>query len=56
MLKSSIRRSVGAGALAVLMLAGASPLEALSTNKVQGAYGEATAAAVERIERRLEGK
>ncbi|WP_076365474.1 TSUP family transporter [Phaeovulum vinaykumarii] len=31
--------------LPVLMLAGASPLEALSTNKVQGAFGAATAAA-----------
>jgi uncharacterized membrane protein YfcA len=40
----SIAGGGGLITLPVLMLAGASPLEALSTNKVQGAFGAATAA------------
>jgi len=41
----SIAGGGGLITLPVLMLAGASPLEALSTNKVQGAFGAVTAAA-----------
>jgi hypothetical protein len=40
----SIAGGGGLITLPVLLLAGASPLEALSTNKVQGAFGAATAA------------